>query len=195
MAVTRRDISSFTTSELQRMTHRSLAFIASRLETVQPLHPGAKPYQRFYPAKEALEAIFFGGPGFDLSSERARLAKAQAESQERRNALEAEELIPADVMSFFLADAFTTLRQRLMQIPNRCAVDVAGRSVDEARAILDGHVRAALAELADEKMTQEQLSEIARRFGRERRWKHKRQRIPKRNGADALIGAARRVAK
>lgn len=81
----------------------------------------------------------------ELTAERARLAKAQADAQELRNAQAHGELIRAEDAEREWFDLLRQLRARLLAIPARLRSD--GALDREASAALDRALRDALAEL------------------------------------------------
>ncbi len=98
---------------------------------------------------EHLRGIASGRGGEDqvlaLTAERARLAKAQADAQELKNAQARGELIRAEDAEREWSDFLRQLRARLLALPARLRAD--GALDREASAALDRALRDALAEL------------------------------------------------
>lgn len=85
----------------------------------------------------------------DLATERARLAKAQADAQEMKNRQSERELLPAAEVTAAVQAAFARVRARLLAIPTRAAPVLIGvKSPTEIQAKLTDLVHQALAELA-----------------------------------------------
>lgn len=83
----------------------------------------------------------------NLTAERARLARAQAEGAELKNAQARGELVAAADVSRAWADVLRTIRSRILAAPSRLRQSLA---LDAATAeALDRELRAALAELGE----------------------------------------------
>lgn len=85
----------------------------------------------------------------DLTAERARLAKAQADSQELKNAQARGELLPADEVLRETEDMIRRARSSLLAVPSRLAQD-GGFTADQITKT-DQTIRIALNDLADGK--------------------------------------------
>lgn len=86
----------------------------------------------------------------DLTDERARLAKAQADAQEMKNAQMRGELLPREDVDAAVAAAFARVRARLIGIPAKVApVVVTMESPAEAQAAVRDAVYEALRELSE----------------------------------------------
>lgn len=80
-----------------------------------------------------------------LTGERARLARAQAEAQEMKNAQARGELVAAEDVTRAWSDLLRTVRSRVLAVPSRLRQSLA---LDAATAEgIDRELRAALAEL------------------------------------------------
>ena len=94
------------------------------------------------------------GGGFDLVTERARLAAAQAEKVERQNAVEKGDLIPAAEFHQMMTSAFVRVRAKLLALPSRLtpvlAIETKAAVVE---AVLKAEIYAALNELAATRIT------------------------------------------
>lgn len=74
--------------------------------------------------------------GYDLATERAKLARAQRERVEMENATSRGQLIPADQIEPKLRAALIAAREDWRNAPARLAREVAGKAADEIEAIL-----------------------------------------------------------
>lgn len=97
-----------------------------------------------------LRATAAGRGGVDdsanLSRERARLATAQAEAQELKNAAAKGELIPALQVEALWATEFNRIRTALLAVPSRVATKNGHLSREDVNAI-DAEIRRALTQL------------------------------------------------
>lgn len=90
-----------------------------------------------------------GEDGLDLTAERARLAKEQADALEMKNARERGELLPRDDVHLSVTEAFTRVRAKLLALPSKLAPTVYGlNSIAEVRDKITNGVTEALAELS-----------------------------------------------
>lgn len=86
----------------------------------------------------------------ELSAERARLVRAQADVEELRLAELKGELIRVSVVKAGMAVVFATTRDRLMQLPARLAQTFASEGdAAKVHTLLADEIHHALAELAD----------------------------------------------
>jgi phage terminase Nu1 subunit (DNA packaging protein) len=90
------------------------------------------------------------GPGaHDLVSERARLAKEQADHQEMKNDLMRGEVVPVAYAAADLGKRCARIRTRLLAIPSETAVRVQrAKTAPEAEAIIRDVIYEALEELS-----------------------------------------------
>lgn len=89
------------------------------------------------------------GEALDLSKERARLAKEQADRQEMLNAQARGELLARGDVDAAVGAAFARVRARMLTVPSKCAAEVvAVSSPTEAEALIREGVCDALAELS-----------------------------------------------
>jgi phage terminase Nu1 subunit (DNA packaging protein) len=96
-----------------------------------------------------------GSDGTDLAAERARLARAQAEAQEMKNAQARGELICAGEAEATMVGVMSAVRARLLALPTSCAPLVA--EIDrpaECEEVLRTHLYDAMHEIADTKIDQ-----------------------------------------
>jgi phage terminase Nu1 subunit (DNA packaging protein) len=92
----------------------------------------------------------------DLPAERARLAKAQADAQEMKNAVTRAELVPASQVVRAVSAVIGACRARLLGIPARAAPQVVGlESRAEVRDVLAAMVREACQELSQRRLDDE----------------------------------------
>jgi hypothetical protein len=144
---------AFSVLELSRLTGHARSFVQKRIAGLKA--SGTRDGARVYPAKAALERIFGkpNGPADALTAARAKLYKARAQAMERRNRIEAEEVIELPILEEFLSAAIVNVRQRLMAIPRSAALAVAAEAgaperIAAIEAILQRHVHEALEDLA-----------------------------------------------
>jgi len=93
-----------------------------------------------------------GGEGavLDLTQERARLAREQADAQELKNRTSRGELLPADAVEREWSDILQRVRSALLSITGRVRQQIS--TMDTAQAtILDREIRDALTALADDR--------------------------------------------
>lgn len=89
------------------------------------------------------------GRSTDLSEERARLAKEQADGKEMENAITRGELVYIDDISSRFENALIRVRTRLLAIPTEIAPEVvSSASVVEAQETIERAILGALNELA-----------------------------------------------
>ena len=97
-----------------------------------------------------------GDDDLDLAAERARLAKAQADAQEMKNAIARAEMVPASQVVRAVSAVIGACRARLLGIPARAAPQIVGiESRSEARDVLAAMVREACAELSQRRLDDE----------------------------------------
>ncbi len=88
-----------------------------------------------------------------LADERARLACAQADMQEMKNAALRGALLPRDEVPAAVQACFSLVRARLIAIPTRAAPQVVLlKSMPEVKALLTALIHEALQELAETKV-------------------------------------------
>ncbi|BAI72535.1 hypothetical protein AZL_018970 [Azospirillum sp. B510] len=91
-----------------------------------------------------------GPAGDDLTTERARLAREQADAVAIRNAVSRRELLPRSDVTRAVVGAFTIVRDRLSALPARLAGSLAATTDPaDARARLETAIADVLAELAE----------------------------------------------
>lgn len=86
--------------------------------------------------------------GLDLSAERARLAKEQADAKEMENAIGRGELVRIDDIVKQFEDQLLKSKVKLLAVPTKVAAEVnAAKDVKECKAIIEEAVKEALSEL------------------------------------------------
>jgi len=94
-----------------------------------------------------------GPSGDELTSERARLAREQADGVALRNAALRKELLPRGEVNRAVVTAFTIVRDRLTALPARLAGPLARLTdAEEVRGRLAESIAAVLGELAEERV-------------------------------------------
>ena len=84
----------------------------------------------------------------DLSNERARLAKEQADAKEMENAVERGDLVYIEDVAKRFEDGLTKVRAKLLAIPSKVAPEChAAATVVEVQSLIDDSIREALNEL------------------------------------------------
>jgi phage terminase Nu1 subunit (DNA packaging protein) len=102
-----------------------------------------------------LRSLASGGSGdpdadLDLSKERARLAKEQADKQEMLNAVMRGELLERGAVDDAVIAAFARVRAKMLSVPSKCAPLVVGvETATEVQETLRRSVHDALQELSD----------------------------------------------
>lgn len=86
------------------------------------------------------------GDGFTLAGQRARLAKAQAESQEMKNRQMAGELVSAAEVERTWADTLRGLRSQILAVPSRLRARLGHLTAADVAAI-DAEIRGLLSEI------------------------------------------------
>ncbi len=90
-----------------------------------------------------------GGTSLDLASERAKLAKEQADGQAMKNAAMRRELLPAGEVNDAVQSAFSRCRARMLSIPSKLSpLLLTCKTIPEIQDSLFDAVSEALAELA-----------------------------------------------
>lgn len=87
---------------------------------------------------------------FDLTRERARLAKEQADAQELKNAAFRGDLVQVEEVKREWADVLRTVRAKILAVPSRARQSLAHLTAHDVEKI-DGELRRALEELAHDR--------------------------------------------
>lgn len=144
-------MSDLTVRELAELTGMSQPMIRPRLQGLAT-KPG-KANAVLYDSREALRALYVtdsGGDDLDLSQERARLAKAQANITEMQEAeLRGELVRSGEVISHWQA-IITNAKTQLLGLPRRIGHLVLGvPTLGEVESVILAEVETTLHELAD----------------------------------------------
>jgi phage terminase Nu1 subunit (DNA packaging protein) len=148
VATHRPDLSRFTISQLADMTGRDAATVRKRLDGLEPVKVDGR--ARWYDPRTALPRIFGDGEGLDLTAERARLAREQADGQALKNAELRGELVPGSDQAVALIALATSSSARLQAVPAKVAAECAAESSPHGcQAIVEREIRSALEDLAE----------------------------------------------
>lgn len=90
-----------------------------------------------------------GGATLVLADERAKLASAQWQAAEIKNAVARGELVSIEKMGQFVEDDYYNLRERLLTMPGKLADTLAGLSRSEIEQLIKTELLEALSELHD----------------------------------------------
>jgi phage terminase Nu1 subunit (DNA packaging protein) len=94
-----------------------------------------------------------GAEYLDLSAERARLAKEQADKLEMENAESRGETLNAECVRIIIQGMFGTVRNRVLGIPTKVAPFIIGKSeIGEIQTILNDEIYECLTELSEMKI-------------------------------------------
>lgn len=141
------DLSLLSISQLATVTGHTRATVAKRVGAkLDPVRTDGR--TKYYSAPAAVGIVCGTGSGLDLSEERARLARAQTEATELRNATTRGELVPAREVLEHWANQVVATRAHLRAIPSQIAGELPHLTADEivtVRRLIDR----ACAELAD----------------------------------------------
>jgi len=122
--------------------------IATRLQDIEP--SVIKGNVRKYRMLDAVNAVFGLVSGdLDLTAERARLAKAQADKTELEVAEKTGQLIPAEEIEAMWCDISSSIKAKMIGLPVKVArVAVAAGSIKEIETAVTDEVHAMLTELS-----------------------------------------------
>ena len=147
MPTQKADLSRLSITQLRELTGRHATTIRKRLKGLKPLAKDGRTI--WYAPREALP-LLFGIGGLDLTAERARLAKEQADGQELKNALARADLVLPDAMDRATIALATAVSSRLQAIGTRTAPALAvERKVPGCQKIVDEAVDQALLEISE----------------------------------------------
>lgn len=117
-----------------------------KLEGLEPISKTGR--ETLYDSADAL-ARFFTGENLDLTRERARLAREQADAQELKNAEARGELVPGFEIETTLVTLYSGTQQRLLAVPAKAAPEAHGaKTIAEAEAVFRKYQIEALEELS-----------------------------------------------
>ena len=144
-------MSDLTVRELSELTGMSLPMVRPRLQGL-PTKPG-KANAVLYDSREALRALYVtdsGGDDLDLSQERARLAKAQANITEMQEAELRGELVRSGEVIAHWQAIITNAKTQLLGLPRRIGHLVLGvPTLGEVENVILAEIETTLHELAD----------------------------------------------
>lgn len=143
------DLSKLSTTRLAWLARCKVDTATKKLQAagISPLETDGRTV--LYDPRDALP-VLLGVEGLDLSAERARLAREQADAQALRNAVLRGELVPAGEMDKALIAICTTVSARLQTVPAKVAAELAAESTTAGcHAIAEREIHAALHDLAD----------------------------------------------
>ncbi len=136
----------WTISGLAAELGRDRRLISAALKGIP--HDGKSGRYKAWHMTTVLEALE-GGDVLDLTAERARLAKAQADDREMKNDLARGDQITVAEFHLMVTSAFARVRAKLLALPSKMAPLVVGaKTAAEAQAMLRDTVHDALNELA-----------------------------------------------
>jgi hypothetical protein len=144
------DFSRVNMTQLETLTGRDRRFLRQRFAAVGLEPVDTSDREKWYASRAALEAIYRSTDDLDLTEERARLSKEQADAQALKNAEMRGELVRGDDVDLFLLGLFGAFTQRIRAIPPKAAPEVRATTSDaEGEALLARFHDEALTELAD----------------------------------------------
>ena len=142
--------------QLADLTELNYRTVKSRLKRLTPLEESSKGI--IYSSADALallyEAKTDSQDGLNLTAERARLAKEQADGQALKNAESRKELIPVSQIKEVWARIITSARNNFLALPSRLSRIL--ETIDdtaERERVIDEEIRAILISLAEDKET------------------------------------------
>lgn len=148
MATHKPDLSRLSLSQLSELTGFVPRTVKKRLRGLDPVARDGKTL--WYSTRDALAKLYLD-ESLDLTRERARLAKEQADSTALRNAKERGELIDKHGPLRALVALAVGARDRLLAVPTEVAPALAAdATVTGCGRIVDDAIRRALHDLADE---------------------------------------------
>ena len=148
MAAARIQLHELSLNQLVRLTGRNYRTIKKRLEGLEPLREDGKSI--FYDPKEALPLIYeVPDQADDLSDERARLAREQADAQALKNAEARGELVRAERVLTAWQKVAVALKEKLRALPARARRRIRKLTLKDVR-VLRKLIAEALEELAED---------------------------------------------
>jgi phage terminase Nu1 subunit (DNA packaging protein) len=139
------DLSQLSITQLADLTGRDADTIRKRLDGIEPAKVDGR--TRWYRTREALPRIY---EALDLSAERARLAREQADAKAMENAVSRGELIPKPDVETAMLAVTSPIALKLDGLPSKAAPEVRAAPTDaQAEAILRRHIDEARAGIAD----------------------------------------------
>lgn len=146
MPTSRKPWSEATITQLHEATGKTDEWIRRRLSESPAIEPARRTGREvYYRTAAALERIYLGGAGLDLTMERAKLARAQTEQTELKNALLRGELLQREDVKSHWANLVLACKEKLRALPAHARARIPGL---KKKAVL------ALGELVDEALTE-----------------------------------------
>ncbi len=142
-------------ADLSRMTGISYKTLKKALDAagIEPIEAGGQGKAHLFDCAGALEAIYNptdDRAALDLNTERARLAKEQADEKAMKNAILRGELMPIDEIRDQWARIAIGIRINFLALPSRLAQMLETVSTPtERRAMIDNEIKTILTALAD----------------------------------------------
>lgn len=146
-----------TLSQLSRLTGAAKETVAKRLRAAGVAPVGQDGRSLYFEPRLALPVIYRVGEGLSLESERARLAREQADGQALRNAVARGELLEAADVRATWSSVVLTIKERMRGLPSRAVVAIPGFRKAQAKR---------LAELVDEVLSELAHGELTGAEGR-----------------------------
>lgn len=130
------ELSTLNLSQLSILSGKTRDTVRRKLDgALQPI--GGDGRTKLYAAPAALGIIFGTGEGVDLTAERAKLARAQTEAAELRNAVTRGELIEASELMPQITMATTACKSAVQGTPNRFRQQVPHLTAAEVELLRD----------------------------------------------------------
>ena len=138
-------------NQLVNLTGMAYRTVKKRLSGLKPIKSDQAGI--YYNSKEALPILFGvgGDEGFDLSKERARLAKLQGDAQDLKNKLTRGEIVHADQVKNNALKTGVMIRTLLETIGNKVAPVLVDLDAPAAIAdVINREINQVLSKLSDE---------------------------------------------
>jgi len=150
------------------ISHRVLG---KRIEDCLPCE--IKGRSKFYKIAEVAPAILkMDKPDdLDLTQERARLAKAQADKTELQLEVENGNLLLVDEVESTWADIVTAIRAKLLSLPTRISPQLIDLTQPEMESVLQEQIYEALEELANSDLSENEKTKSTKKTPRNRKKK------------------------
>lgn len=150
MPVSRKAWTEATITQLHEATGKTDEWIRRRLSDSPAIEPVKRTGREvYYGTAAALERIYVGGDGLDLAVERAKLARAQTEQTELKNAVLRGDLISRTDVRDHWAQIVLTVKEKARALPAHARSRIPGFTKKMAR-LLEELVDQFLVELADD---------------------------------------------
>lgn len=130
------DLSQLTVSQLHELTGRERRWLRKRLADRNVQASRIDGRARYFPSRQALEAVYRDGQAFDGPTEQARLTQARRELaelslQERRG-----DLLPRGDVVRVWSTEIAGARRALRAIPGKAMIEIPGFTREMARELL-----------------------------------------------------------